>query len=41
MSELKLVYIVSFAIAIVGYIVAAEAKNIGVFIGMRVIQAIG
>jgi MFS family permease len=37
----KLVYIVSLVIAIVGNIVAAEAKSIGVLIGMRVIQAIG
>lgn len=37
----KLVYVVSFAIAIVGYIIAAEAKNIGVLIGSRIIQAIG
>ena len=37
----KLVYVVSLAIALVGNIVAAEAKSIGVLIGMRVIQAIG
>ena len=37
----KLVYVISFAIAIVGYIVAAEAKSIGVLIGSRIIQAIG
>ncbi|KAH9046681.1 major facilitator superfamily domain-containing protein [Lactarius hengduanensis] len=37
----KLVYVVSLAIAMVGHIVAAEAKSIGVLIGMRVIQAMG
>ncbi|KAH9028700.1 major facilitator superfamily domain-containing protein [Lactarius pseudohatsudake] len=37
----KLVYVVSLAIAMVGYIVAAEAKSIGVFIGMRAIQGVG
>ncbi|KAI9451117.1 MFS general substrate transporter [Lactarius psammicola] len=37
----KLVYVVSLAIAMVGYIVAAEAKSIGVLIGMRAVQAIG
>ena len=41
MCCLKLVYVMSFAIAMVGCIVAAEAKSIGVLIGMRVIQAIG
>ncbi|KAF8257483.1 MFS general substrate transporter [Lactarius quietus] len=37
----KVVYISSLAISMVGYIVAAEAKSIGVLIGMRAIQAIG
>ena len=37
----KLVYIVSFAIGMAGYIAAAVAKSIDVFIGMRIIQAFG
>ena len=37
----KLVYIVSLAIGMVGYIAAAVAKSIDVFIGMRIIQAFG
>ena len=37
----KLVYVVSLAIALVGCIVAAEAKSINVLIGMRAIQAVG
>ncbi|KAN0130193.1 Major facilitator superfamily domain containing protein [Lactarius tabidus] len=37
----KLVYVLSLAIALVGCIVAAVAKSIGVLIGMRAIQAVG
>ncbi|KAK7689799.1 hypothetical protein QCA50_006438 [Cerrena zonata] len=37
----KVVYIASFAFGIVGCIIAANAKTIGVLIGMRVIQAAG
>ncbi|KAH9055249.1 major facilitator superfamily domain-containing protein [Lactarius vividus] len=37
----KLVYVLSLAIGMVGYIVAAEAESIGVLIGMRAIQAMG
>jgi len=37
----KLVYVVSLAIGMVGYIVAAKARSIDVLIGMRAIQAIG
>ena len=38
---LKLVYVLSLAIALVGCIVAAEAKRISVLIGMRAVQAVG
>ncbi|KAI0049392.1 MFS general substrate transporter [Auriscalpium vulgare] len=37
----KIVYVVSISLAMVGCIVAAEAKSIGVLIGMRVLQAMG
>jgi len=37
----KLVYVVSLAIGMVGYIIAAVAKSIGLLIGMRFIQALG
>jgi MFS family permease len=37
----KLVYVISLATAMVGSIVAAKAKSIGMLLGMRVIQAIG
>ena len=37
----KLVYVMSLAIALVGCMVAAEAKSISVLIGMRAVQAVG
>ncbi|KAI0298143.1 major facilitator superfamily domain-containing protein [Multifurca ochricompacta] len=37
----KVVYVLSLAISLIGCIVAAEAKSIGVLIGMRVVQATG
>jgi len=37
----KPIYVVSLAIGLVGYIVAAVARSIGVLIGMRAVQAIG
>ncbi|KAI9442899.1 MFS general substrate transporter [Lactarius indigo] len=37
----KVVYVASLAIGMVGYIAAAEAKSIGMLIGMRAVQAIG
>lgn len=37
----KLVYIASFGCGVVGCVVAANAKSIGVLIGMRVIQGAG
>jgi hypothetical protein len=35
------IYIVCFVISLIGFIAAAEAKTIGILIGMRAVQAIG
>jgi MFS family permease len=35
------VYIVGIVISLIGFIAAAEAKTIGILIGMRAVQAIG
>jgi hypothetical protein len=35
------VYIVCIVISFIGFIAAAEAKTIGILIGMRAVQAIG